>query len=159
MPARRRPTTGVSPPSDVADLRPARYFGQMPIDERPQSSLSDTSDGLLIYDGDCGFCTTTANYARRLLPDDVAVEPWQSLDLELYDLTMADVLSAAYFVDQEGTKHRGHMAVGVALGRMPVPFHPAGWLIRNPPVSWLAAVIYDLVARYRFKLPGTCSLD
>ncbi|NDH76279.1 MAG: DUF393 domain-containing protein, partial [Actinobacteria bacterium] len=42
---------------------------------------------LLIFDGDCGFCTTSAGWIERRLPDDVRVAPWQILDLEQYGLT------------------------------------------------------------------------
>ena len=58
---------------------------------------------LLIFDGDCGFCTTSAGWIERRLPDDVRVAPWQILDLEQYGLTESDVTSAAYWVDAEGT--------------------------------------------------------
>jgi hypothetical protein len=31
----------------------------------------------LVFDGDCGFCTRSASVARRVLPADCAVVPWQ----------------------------------------------------------------------------------
>jgi hypothetical protein len=35
----------------------------------------------LIYDGDCGFCTRSAEFARRILPPECAVTAWQQADL------------------------------------------------------------------------------
>ena len=35
----------------------------------------------LVFDGDCGFCTRSAAVARRVLPADCAVVPWQGADL------------------------------------------------------------------------------
>lgn len=118
----------------------------------PASSLGR---GVLIYDADCGFCTTTANRARAFLPSAVSVAPWQSLDLGSLGLTIEDVSSAAYFVDASGQSFRGHHAVGRALELGPILVRPAGWLIRRPPISWLAAAVYAVVAKYRYKLPGS----
>ena len=111
--------------------------------------------GTLVYDGDCGFCTTSDKWVERRLGDEVRVEMWQSLDLDEFGLTPHDVTTASYFVDADLTLHRGHAGVGRALEHMRLPFRPLGWLIQRPPVSWLAAPAYALVARYRYKLPGS----
>ena len=58
---------------------------------------------LLIFDGDCSFCTNSAGWIERRLPDGVRVAPWQILNLEQYGLTENDVTTAAYWVDAEGT--------------------------------------------------------
>jgi predicted DCC family thiol-disulfide oxidoreductase YuxK len=37
-----------------------------------------------------------------------------------------------------------------------------GWLLLVPPVSWLAIPVYALVARYRYRMPGStdaCRID
>ena len=108
----------------------------------------------LVYDGDCGFCTTSAKWIERRLDDDVRVEMWQALDIESMGLTNDDVTTAAYFVDPDGTLHRGHDGIGRSLEHMGLPFKAAGWLMRRPPVSWAAKPVYALVAKYRYKLPG-----
>ncbi len=110
--------------------------------------------GTLVYDGDCGFCTTSAKWAERRLCDGVRVEMWQALDLDALGLTEHDVTTASYFVDVDGSLHRGHAGVGRALEHMQLPFRPLGWLMQRPPVCWLAAPVYALVAKYRYKLPG-----
>ncbi len=116
----------------------------------------------LVYDGDCGFCTTSAKWIERRLGDDVRVEMWQALDLESMGLTNDDVTTAAYFVDPDGTLHRGHAGIGRALEHMALPFRPLGWLMQRPPIGWIAAPIYRLVAKYRYRLPGAtvaCRID
>ena len=41
---------------------------------------------ILVFDGDCGFCTSSAGFGRRLLGVE-HVEPWQFLDLDELGLT------------------------------------------------------------------------
>jgi len=112
------------------------------------------SQGTLVYDGDCGFCTTSAKWIEGHLGDEVQVEMWQALDLESMGLTTDDVTTAAYFVDPDGTLHRGHAGIGRSLEQMSLPFRVAGWAMQRPPVSWVAAPVYKLVAKYRYRLPG-----
>lgn len=115
--------------------------------------------GILVYDGDCGFCTATANLARRLLPERVDVQPWQALDLEPLGLTVEQVTTAAYFVDPDGRLHAGHAAIGRGIEAISPLLRPIGFLLRVPPLSWLAAPIYKAIANNRHRLPGsTCAI-
>ena len=117
---------------------------------------------LLIFDGDCGFCTTSAQWIERRLPANVRVAPWQILELDDYGLTEQDVSTAAYWVDDHGTAHRGHLGIGQSLiaagGFWAIPGH----LIVRPPVSWFAKPIYGWVAKNRHRMPGAteaCRVD
>ena len=110
---------------------------------------------LLIFDGDCGFCTSTANWARRRLPRRVAVRPWQRIpDLASYRLSTRDVSAAAYWIDAKGRTHRAHFAVAEAFRTIGGIWWLVGTLMRVPPFSWIAEVAYDVVARNRHRLPG-----
>jgi predicted DCC family thiol-disulfide oxidoreductase YuxK len=110
---------------------------------------------VLIYDGDCGFCTMTASWVSARLRVPISVVPWQEIaDLGELGLSEAEVTTAAYWVDAYGRLDRGHRAVGRALTMTSGPLVLAGWLLLVPPISWLAAVGYPLVSRYRHKLPG-----
>jgi predicted DCC family thiol-disulfide oxidoreductase YuxK len=110
---------------------------------------------LLVFDGDCGFCTRSAKAAQKGLPADVRVEPWQALDLDELGLTTHDVTTAAWWFDDAGAKHRGsHAAAEVLVASRARWRRLAGHLLRLPPFSWLGVVVYALVARYRYKLPG-----
>ncbi len=74
---------------------------------------------MLIYDGDCGFCTLSAEWAERRLPPGTPVVPWQTIaDLGAHGLTHQDVTTAAYWVDEHGGTHRGERGVGKALMAM-----------------------------------------
>ncbi|MGA7833897.1 MAG: DCC1-like thiol-disulfide oxidoreductase family protein [Acidimicrobiales bacterium] len=112
---------------------------------------------LLIFDGDCGFCTTVAGWTARRFRRGERAEAWQLLDaevLEHHGLNQRDVQDAAWWVDESGLRERGHRAVGRALHAKGGLFKVLSFFILNPPTSWLAAVIYKLIVRSRYKLPG-----
>jgi predicted DCC family thiol-disulfide oxidoreductase YuxK len=110
---------------------------------------------LLIYDGDCGFCTTSAAWAKRHFRQAVDVQPWQSLDLSRYGLTEQDVITAAYWIDEAGTAHRGHEAAAYGLKAMAPAWRLLGAVLLTPPFSLAARGLYALVARNRHRLPGS----
>lgn len=110
---------------------------------------------LLVFDGDCGFCTASARWIEARLPGgEVEVEPWQALDLDELGLTEHDVSTAAWWIDGDGRSRRGHLAIGHALIAAGGVWALIGRLMTIPPVSWLARPAYALVARYRHRLPG-----
>jgi predicted DCC family thiol-disulfide oxidoreductase YuxK len=110
---------------------------------------------LLVYDGDCGFCTKSAKWAEAGLRPGADVQPWQALDLAELGLTEQDVTDAAWWFDERGAKHRGsHAAAEVLVASRARWRRIAGRVLRTPPFSWFAVPGYALIARYRYKLPG-----
>src|ERR1700689_692530 len=72
----------------------------------------------LIFDGDCGFCTTSARWAQRRFRHGEQAQAWQLLGGEVLagaGLSENDVREAAWWVDGDGVRERGHRAVGRAL--------------------------------------------
>ena len=118
---------------------------------------------MLIYDGDCGFCTTSARWIERRLPADVAVVSWQSLDdLAPMGLTLDDVAAAAWWVEPPRSPLGGHLAIGAALRAVGGAWGLVGRALLAPPLRWIGAPVYRLVARYRYRLPGgtaACRID
>ena len=56
--------------------------------------------GVLIFDGDCGFCSTCVRIAQRILPADVKAVPWQRVpDLGAYGLTPDEAAASVQWVD------------------------------------------------------------
>jgi predicted DCC family thiol-disulfide oxidoreductase YuxK len=111
---------------------------------------------VLIFDGECAFCTWTAEWAERRLPPGDRVEPWQLIpDLSPYGLTEQDTAEAAYWIDGDGRAHRGHLAVAEAWRAIGGGWRLLGTTIRVPPLSWVAAGVYALTARIRHRLPGS----
>ncbi|QGG96036.1 thiol-disulfide oxidoreductase DCC family protein [Actinomarinicola tropica] len=110
---------------------------------------------MLVYDGDCGFCTSSARWIARRLPATVPVVPWQSLgDLSARGLTVDDVTSAAWWLDDGEAPLGGHLAIGGALRAARPPWSLLGRLLLAPPLRWLAGPVYRWVARHRYRMPG-----
>jgi predicted DCC family thiol-disulfide oxidoreductase YuxK len=113
-----------------------------------------TAQPLLVFDGDCAFCTTWVNRGKSILPVFPASEPWQWLELDDYGLTRHDVTHYVWYLAGE-RRFRGHAAVAAVLRTQPT----FGWrflgnLLVTPPFSWAAAVGYAFIARFRHRLPG-----
>lgn len=118
---------------------------------------------LLVFDGDCGFCTASVHWLEARFRREVDVEPYQALDLDALGLTEAGVTRYAWWLDAAerrspgaGVRDRGHRAIARGLracgGLWPLV---GGLLLLPPPFSWLYAAGYRLTARYRGWLPGT----
>jgi predicted DCC family thiol-disulfide oxidoreductase YuxK len=116
----------------------------------------DRERGLLIFDGDCGFCTTSARFVSRWVDrrDRYEVQPWQELDLAPLGVTEADCIEAAQFVRCDGSVVSGHRAIAAGLTHGAPLWRPLGHLLTLPGVSQLAARVYTWVADHRYALPG-----
>ena len=112
---------------------------------------------LLVYDGDCAFCTSAARWAAQGWTGDATAVPWQVLGddgLAARGLTAEQARSAAWWVGDDGTVSRGHRAIGEALAAGVGWRHLAGVAVLHPPVGWVARAVYPLVVRFRHRLPG-----
>jgi len=109
---------------------------------------------LLVFDGDCAFCTSVVERLESLLPRFPRNTPWQWIDLDDYALTAEDVASYVWVITPRH-HYAGHLALS-ALLRMQRGFgwRLAGWLLATPPVSWAAAIGYRWIAANRHRLPG-----
>lgn len=108
---------------------------------------------MIVFDGDCGFCTSSVQVLERIGPE-AEIVPWQLADLAGLGLTEERAADALQCVQVDGTVRSGHEAVAAAL-------ESAGWIWRIvgraltlPGISWIAAKVYRLVAANRHRLPG-----
>lgn len=108
---------------------------------------------LLVFDGDCGFCTSSARVAQRWLQLE-HVEPWQYLDLDALGLTRAQCEEAVQWVAVDGSVHPAERAVIAALRQARGVWRVLGTVMDLPGIRQLAALIYRLVAKHRHKMPG-----
>lgn len=109
---------------------------------------------LLIFDGDCGFCSTCARWATRHLPPIVQVMPWQELNLETIGLTHDDVAKAVWWRNADGSLFTGHKAIGIALKSCGAGWPFVGHVCVTAPTSWAARAMYGLISKYRHRLSG-----
>ena len=69
---------------------------------------------VLVFDGDCAFCTSTAQWVRRRVrPGRVAA--WQHLDLDALGLDAEQCTTALQWVDRHGVVHSAERAVAQML--------------------------------------------
>lgn len=107
----------------------------------------------LVYDGDCGFCTTCVHAMARLRIGADTVIPWQHADLDALGLTAEECAAKVQWVGDDGSHESGHEAIAALLvanrGWMPV-----GRLLTAPGISCVASRVYTWVAAHRTQLPG-----
>lgn len=109
---------------------------------------------VLLYDGDCAFCSTCARFIERRIPTSAEVLAWQLTDLEALGIEPETAAAAVQWVDVDGTVAAGSDAVAGLLVDAGSFWRPFGLLISVPPGRWLAGPVYRLVARNRHRLPG-----
>lgn len=118
------------------------------------SSATGASTAVLVFDGDCGFCTSAVGWLERSLPAMPEAAPYQWTDLGAYGLTTSDAREKVWLV-YEGRTYGGAAAVAAMLRHQPSPaLRFLGWLGAAWPWSLAAGVAYRLVARWRYRLPG-----
>ncbi|HET7476004.1 MAG TPA: DCC1-like thiol-disulfide oxidoreductase family protein [Dermatophilaceae bacterium] len=116
----------------------------------------DAPRPVLVFDGDCGFCTASARWIVRYVnrPPRYAVAPWQHLDLDSLGLTAPQCDAAVQWVGRDGARASGHAAIAAALRHGHPVWRVPGLVITAPAVSWLAERVYTWVAGHRYLLPG-----
>jgi predicted DCC family thiol-disulfide oxidoreductase YuxK len=107
---------------------------------------------MLVYDGDCGFCTRCARWLGAHAAQ-LDVVSWQTVDLGAIGLTEDEVRQAAYWVD--GSVVEGaERAISRSLVACGGGYALLGRVLLLPGVRRVAAVGYRFVARHRGRLPG-----
>lgn len=117
-------------------------------------------DTTFLYDGDCAFCTQSAQFLEKHVRNNAQVTPWQWADLDALGVTQDEAEAAVIWIEPD-FKRAGPDAIAVLLRRAQWYWKPIGWVLSLKPVSWLAWPVYRLISRNRHKLPGgtaACSL-
>ena len=109
---------------------------------------------LVLFDGECVFCTAQAQRLRALSRGRLRVEPLQSALPHVPWVDPDDAILALHLVDRDGRSYAGAAAVVRALrlsrpllGALVLPYHLPG-------VRWLAERLYAWVARRRYRVAG-----
>lgn len=116
--------------------------------------MSEATRPILIYDGDCGFCTTSVRFVERRLRTRARIVAWQDADLPALGVTEAQAQESVQWVAPDGTVSQGAAAVGRLWIDSGWPWRALGYVTILPPISWLAEVVYRVVAANRHRLPG-----
>ncbi|GAA4101390.1 DUF393 domain-containing protein [Actinomadura miaoliensis] len=109
---------------------------------------------VLVYDGDCGFCTTSVRFVERRVPTSARIVAFQFADLDALGTTAQRAEYEVLWVDRAGRVTGGAQAIARLLMDAGGVWWPLGAVLRVPPVRWIAHGVYRLVANNRHRMPG-----
>jgi predicted DCC family thiol-disulfide oxidoreductase YuxK len=116
--------------------------------------VADAGLPLLVYDGDCAFCTGCVRFVERRVPTGARLVPFQFADLDALGTDRERAAHEIIWVDRDGRLHGGAQAAARLLMDAGGPWRPLGALLGIPPFRWAAHCVYRLVAANRHRLPG-----
>ena len=123
------------------------------MDARQVARHEVVTKPVLVYDGDCGFCTTCVHLLERIGPD-AEIVAWQLTDLAELGITERQAADAVQLVQIDGAVRTGHEAVAAVLSTAGRIWKIAGRALLLPGISSIAARAYGLIADNRYRLPG-----
>jgi predicted DCC family thiol-disulfide oxidoreductase YuxK len=118
--------------------------------------MTTVSLPVLIFDGECGFCTMSARWLHRWVVrgGSTRLAPWQQLDLDDLGITEDQCRASVQWVGEDGQVASGHKAIAAILRDGHLVWRAIGALLVAPGFSWLARRLYSWVAAHRYVLPG-----
>ena len=108
---------------------------------------------LLIFDGDCAFCTSSVQFIERRIRRHPRIQPWQRSDLAGLGLTQEQCESAVQLIEN-GRVTSAHVAVARLLIYGKRGWAVLGYLLLVPGIKQIAGVVYRWVAKNRDRMPG-----
>ncbi|MFD7710583.1 thiol-disulfide oxidoreductase DCC family protein [Streptomyces sp. NPDC059786] len=109
---------------------------------------------VLLFDGDCGFCTSAVDVLQRVVRPRCTAVPWQRADLAALGVAEERARHEVLWVTPAGTVYGGVRTVAKLLLSAGGPWPVVGGALMVPPVRWVAHVGYRFVADHRGSLPG-----
>ncbi|MCQ0012313.1 DCC1-like thiol-disulfide oxidoreductase family protein [Actinomadura madurae] len=82
---------------------------------------------MLVYDGDCGFCTSSVRFLERHVPVQATVVAFQFADLDALGTTAERAEYEVLWIDRAGRVSGGAEAVGRLLTAAAAPGRRSGW--------------------------------
>ena len=120
---------------------------------------------VLLFDGDCAFCSTSARLLQRWVRPDCLVLPYQHVDLVMWHVTADRAAAEVRFVQRDGDTvliSGGAQAIAEALLTGRQPWRLLGAALLAPGLASVADLGYRWIAANRYRLPGgtpECALD
>lgn len=112
----------------------------------------------LVFDGDCGFCTSSATWVQQRLQRRYGVNaeivPWQRTDLEALGTTPQRAQREVLWVDAYGKLSGGAQAFAEWLKFRGAGYSVLGNVMSAAAVRPVAGAVYRVVAANRSHLPG-----
>jgi predicted DCC family thiol-disulfide oxidoreductase YuxK len=116
--------------------------------------MTRATAAVLIFDGDCGFCSACVRWGFRNLDTMPEAVPLQIAGLKQLGVPRVEAEGAVWLVEAN-VRHRGHLAVAALLRMQRSRFwRMLGWVMRQPFLNGIFDFGYRTVVRYRHRLPG-----
>ncbi|QWF82486.1 thiol-disulfide oxidoreductase DCC family protein [Amycolatopsis sp. CA-230715] len=110
---------------------------------------------LLVFDGDCGFCTRAVRWLFAKAKPAAEAIRYQQLDLAAYDTTAERAGHEVLWIPLDGPISGGADGLARLLRTAKTRrWRVAGRVLGAVPVRWSARPVYRAVARNRHRLPG-----
>lgn len=117
-------------------------------------SQMNSSAPVLIFDGDCGFCTTTADWIKKNSKVALEIAPYQWTELGQYGLTTEEAAAKVQVVVGDKV-FAGHYCMSKLLLIQPnILLKLVGAVMVLPGLDSISAKVYEWIAANRQKLPG-----
>ncbi|MGB3413951.1 MAG: DCC1-like thiol-disulfide oxidoreductase family protein [Microbacteriaceae bacterium] len=118
------------------------------------SNVREATEFILIFDGDCAFCTSSIGIMGRLFDNNPEYLPFQFAELETFGLTVEDCEKRIWLIDRK-RQYAGHRALARLLQLQPqFAWRFLGFFMVLPLINIVSFGIYAFVARFRHLLPG-----
>jgi predicted DCC family thiol-disulfide oxidoreductase YuxK len=116
---------------------------------------------VLIYDGDCAFCSSSVRFIERRLGTHPTCKPWQWLNLDAFGVTQDECERAVQFIATDGRVYAGERGIARTLVHAGRGWAIVGRVMLVPGVRHIAGAVYRWVSKNRHRMPGgtpQCSL-
>ncbi|MHB1949741.1 MAG: lipase maturation factor family protein [Gammaproteobacteria bacterium] len=110
---------------------------------------SHTTPPLLIYDGDCGFCTYWVHYWQKLTGDKVSYLPYQDVAQDYPSVSIEEFQRAVQYVAPDGTIARAAEASFLTLSHAPGKSFWLALYRRLPGFAFFSERSYAFIAAHR----------
>ena len=112
------------------------------------------NDPVMVFDGDCGFCTSCVEFLGRHVAGGARFVPWQRADLDRLGVTKEQAEAAVLWVAGDGRVAAGPDAVAALFVDAGGVWRRMGEAIRVAPIRAIAWPVYRWIARNRHRFPG-----
>jgi predicted DCC family thiol-disulfide oxidoreductase YuxK len=109
---------------------------------------------VLLFDGDCGFCTASVQWLERWVRPTARIIAWQFADLAALGVDVQDCTTSIQWVTAPGQATSEAVAAAAVLRTGRPPWPVVGRAMVAPGVRQLANAVYRLIAANRYRLPG-----
>jgi predicted DCC family thiol-disulfide oxidoreductase YuxK len=116
--------------------------------------MGNMSSPVLLYDGDCGFCTRSVRFIERRIPTSAQIRAFQYADLPSLGVSPSRASYEVVWVARDGRAYGGAQAVAKLLLDAGGLWRIPGLIGRVPPFRWIAHGLYRLISNNRYRLPG-----